>query len=129
MFLNCRVAAILATTRNTKKRATRRRPFPVSLGSENLVVRRRVIDGGSGVVDGVAGAVDGVAGGVQRGVGAGSGIVRRGVDVRIGVVLNRSLIGGIVVGVLLARGEAEREDRNGHSNFLHDRSTPFSRTP
>ena len=32
---------------------------------------------------------------------------------------------GIVLGAfVLARGQTEREDRNGHCNLLHDRSTP-----
>ena len=31
---------------------------------------------------------------------------------------------GVFFSLRLARGQAEREDRNGHCNLLHDRSTP-----
>ncbi len=60
-----------------------------------------------------------------------SRVVGRGVDVDVGVVLDRGLVRHIVVGVaLVARGQAEREDRNGHNgNLLHDRSTPFKCAP
>src|SRR5436305_1300914 len=85
------------------------------------MVARSVGDGRAGVIDSVSGVRNLVAGCVQRLVGVGS----RGIDVIFRVILDRSLVRGIVVGVLLARGKAEREDRNGHSNFLHDRSTPF----
>src|SRR5439155_8015439 len=38
-----------------------------------------------------------------------------------------SLIRRVVFSGFVARGEAEREDRNGHNgNLLHDRSTPFN---
>src|SRR5205085_6950549 len=69
------------------------------------------------------GVLDGVASSVERLVGVRGG----GIDVQFRIVLDRGFVRGIIVGVLRARGEAEREDRNGQSNFLHDRSTPFLR--
>ncbi len=73
------------------------------------MVRRRVIDGVRGVVDRVAGGVGGVAGGVQRGVGAGSSVVGRGIDVRIGIVLDAVSLAALLSAFFWARGEAERE--------------------
>ena len=57
--------------------------------------------------------------------------VGRRIDVGGGSVLDRGLVRRVVVGVVLvARGKAEREDRNGHNrNLLHNRSTPFKSAP
>src|SRR6185369_4740519 len=91
----------------------------------------RVVDGVRGVLDCVARSVHLVAGGVERRVGGIRRIGRRGVDVGLRIVLDRSLIRRVVGGlVLVARGKSEREDRNGHNgNLLHDRSTPILSAP
>src|SRR4029079_9297168 len=124
MFLDCRVASLLAMTTSKKRAAPKDGPFlecVVSLGKRLLVLDSRL-----GVVDSIAGVLDGVAGSVQRRVGVGRR-VGRGIDVgRRGVLdggLVRRIVGGIV---LVARGDAEREDRNVHDRkLLHESFTPL----
>ena len=53
------------------------------------------------------------------------GVVGRRIDVRVGGIFDvRFVADSIVFSFWLARGQAERQDRNGHCNLLHDRSTP-----
>src|SRR4029079_3859343 len=61
---------------------------------------------------------DFVASGVERVVDGG-----RSVGSGLGSVLDSGVISG-VLGLGFARGKAEREDRNGQCNLLHDRSIP-----
>jgi hypothetical protein len=80
-------------------------------------------NGIASVVDRIAGVVDGIAGRIQSGVGV--GVVGSSVHVRDRGILNVGFSGIVVSGGGLARGKAEREDRNGHSSLNHDRSTPY----
>jgi hypothetical protein len=71
-----------------------------------------VLDGFAGVFNGVVGGVEGVVDGVV-------GSSRIGFD----SVFNSGVLDGIG-SLRFARGQAEREDRNGQCNLLHDRSIP-----
>src|SRR5687768_4325575 len=84
-------------------------------------VLRRILGGVGSVVDGVAGVFNGVAGCVEGVVSN----VLGGVDVGLGLHLDGVDGAGFVVrSVVLARGQAERQDRNGQGKLLHDRSIP-----
>ncbi|HSJ42234.1 MAG TPA: hypothetical protein VK955_14460 [Xanthobacteraceae bacterium] len=73
----------------------------------------------------IAGVVDSIAGRIQSGVGIGRRIVGSSVHIGDSGILNVGFSGIVVSGGGLARGKAEREDRNGHSSLNHDRSTPY----
>src|SRR4051812_44841615 len=115
---------------STKKGPPRRTTLPSgSVKSSGLVGRvvRRVGDRVLRVLDRVAGVLDGVARRVQRVVGDSRRVLGSDVGVIRRIVLDRRLVRGVGVGiVLVARGKAERDDRNGQDrNLLHELSTPF----
>ena len=72
-----------------------------------------------GIVDRFASVLDRVAGGVERVVDGVVGSHRIFFD----GVLDSGVLDGFF-SLRFARGQAEREDRNGQCNLLHDRSIP-----
>ena len=90
----------------------------MALRSSDLVgrVARGVGNRVLSVADSIASVLDRIARGIQRVVRSNRGVLGRRVGVIRRIVLDGRLVGGVVVGVVLvARGEAECEDRNGQS--------------
>src|SRR5260221_5848265 len=115
---------IAASLRSSRWRAHKKRAAPRSGPSriggklESLLVRCRVCRG----------VRCRVASSVERYIGVGRSFVAGGgIDVGRRSVLNGSLIRRVVGGfILVARGDAERQDRNGHDRkLLHESFTPL----
>src|SRR6187200_642946 len=78
-----------------------------------------VASGVSSVLNCFTGVVDGVASSVERIVNGDFSSVH----VALNGVFDRNVLNSFL-GLGFARGQAEREDRNGQCNLLHDRSIP-----